>query len=139
MSEPPIYSEFHPRWYRSRVSTYWWLKRASYLVFILREVSSVFIAWFVVFTLLQVAAVSQGVANYQQFQSWCRQPAVLVLNGVSLGFVMIHAITWFNLAPKAMVVRWRGRRVPPTWIVAANYALWALVSALVVAIIFLGA
>jgi fumarate reductase subunit C len=136
MSEPPVYSEFHPRWYRTRVSTYWWLKRASYLVFILREVSSVFIVWFVVFTLVQIRAVSQGPDSYQQFLSWCRHPVILGLNVVSLCFVAIHSITWFNLAPKAMVVRWRGQRVPAKWIVASNYALWALVSALVVWMIF---
>ena len=60
MSERPIYTEYHPRWYRTRVSTWWWLKRRPYLAFILRELSSVFVAWSVVFLLLLVAAVSGG-------------------------------------------------------------------------------
>jgi len=38
----------HPRWYRKRVSTYWWLQRWEYLRFVLREISSVFVAIFVV-------------------------------------------------------------------------------------------
>ena len=42
------------------MSTYWWLEKRAYLLFILRELSSVFVAWFVVFLLLLVAAVSQG-------------------------------------------------------------------------------
>src|SRR5438132_766531 len=42
------YTEYHPRWYRTRVSTWWWLARWPYLKFILREISSVFVAWFVV-------------------------------------------------------------------------------------------
>ena len=46
-------------------------------------------------------------------------------------FVAFHAVTWFNLAPQAMVVRLRGKRVPGVWIAAANYAAWAVVSALV--------
>src|SRR5438067_2427147 len=54
MSERPVYTEFHPRWYRPRVSTWWWLKRGSYLAFIARELSSVFVAWFVVYLLLLV-------------------------------------------------------------------------------------
>jgi fumarate reductase subunit C len=138
MSESPVYSEYHPRWYRRRVSTYWWLQRGSYLVFILRELSSAFIAWFVVFTLLQIHAVSRGPENYQRFLALCQHPVILVVNIVALVFVLIHSITWFNLAPKAMVVRLRGQRVPPVWIVASNYGLWALVSA-VVAWIILGA
>jgi fumarate reductase subunit C len=142
MSEPPVYreySEYHPRWHRTRVSTYWWLQRGAYLVFILRELSSVFIAWFVVFTLLQIHAVSQGAESYQQFLALCRHPLIFVLNAVSFVFVVIHSITWFNLAPKALVVRLRGQRVPPAWIVAGNYGLWALVSAAVAWIILRGA
>jgi fumarate reductase subunit C len=132
MSERTVYTEYHPRWYRPRVSTYWWLKRRSYLAFILRELSSVFVAWSVVFLLLLVAAVSGGEDNYRQFLAWAGRPAVLLLTAVSLLFVVYHAVTWFNLAPKAMVMRWRGRRVPGAWVAAANYAAWALASALVV-------
>ena len=127
----PVYTEYHPRWYRPRMSTWWWLKRGSYLAFILRELSSIFVAWSVVFLLLLVRAVSQGDAPYRQFLAWSGSPAVLLLNVVSLFFVVYHALTWFNLAPQAMVVRLQGKRVPGTWIAASNYAAWALVSALV--------
>jgi fumarate reductase subunit C len=132
MSERPIYTEYHPRWYRTRVSTWWWLKRGSYLTFILRELSSVFVAWSVVFLLLLVAAVSGGEDGYRQFLAWAGRPWVVLLTAVSLLFVAFHAVTWFNLAPKAMVMRWHGRRVPGAWIAASNYAAWALASALVV-------
>ena len=131
MSEAPRYTEYHPRWYRRRMSTYWWLRRPSYVAFILREVSSVFVAWGVVFLLLLVAAVSGGEESYRQFLSWAGRPWVLVLNLVALLFVAYHAVTWFNLAPQAMPVRVRGKRVPGVWIAASNYAAWAAVSALV--------
>jgi fumarate reductase subunit C len=132
MSEAPHYTEFHPRWYRQRVSTYWWLRRGSYLAFILREVSSVFVAWAVVFLLMLVVAVSGGGESYRQFLDWAGRPWVVVLNLVALAFVVFHAVTWFNLAPQAMVVRVGGKRVPGVWIAAGNYAAWAVVSALVV-------
>jgi fumarate reductase subunit C len=113
------------------MSTYWWLSRWSYLAFILRELSSIFIAWFVVYLLLLVRAVIQGNAPYQQFLRWSGRPVVVLLNLVSLGFVVFHTVTWFNLAPKALVTRVRGNRVPDSWITAANYFAWALASALV--------
>jgi fumarate reductase subunit C len=127
----PGYTPHHPRWYRPRVSTYWWLQRWSYLAFILRELSSVFVAWFVVFLLLLVAAVSGGEASYRQFLAWAGRPVVLLLNLVSLFFVVFHAVTWFNLAPQALVVRLGGKRVPGQWIAVSNYAAWALASVLV--------
>jgi fumarate reductase subunit C len=113
------------------MSTYWWLGRWSYLAFILREVSSVFVAWSVVFVLLLVVAVSGGEESYQQFLDWAGRPWVLVLNLVALVFVAFHALTWFKLAPQAMVVRLRGQRVPGVWIAASNYAAWVVVSAVV--------
>ena len=131
MSKNPHYTEYHPRWFRARMSTYWWLYRWSYLTFILRELSSIFIAWFVVYLLLLVRAVIQGDPAYQQFLGWSRSPIILLLNLVSLGFILFHTVTWFHLAPKAMVVHARGKRVPGSWITASNYLAWALASALV--------
>lgn len=125
------YTEFHPRWHRPRMSVFWWVGRRSYLVFVLRELSSVFVAWTVVFLLLLVHAVSQGGKQYRQFLNLSSNPWMLALNVVTLAFLLFHAITWFNLAPSAMVVRLRGKRVPRSAIAGAHFAGWALLSALV--------
>jgi len=124
------YTEFHPRWHRPRMSVFWWVGRRSYLVFVIRELSSVFVAWSVVFLLLLVRAVGQGGTEYQRFLDRSSDPWMLALNVVALAFLVFHAITWFNLAPQAMVVRLRGKRVPRSWIAGAHYAGWALLSAL---------
>ena len=131
MSERPFYTEYHPRWIRTRVSTYWWLRRRSYLAFIVRELSSIFVGWFAVYLLLLVRAVSQGESRYQAFLDWSGGPAVLALNVVSVCFIVYHAITWFNLAPKAMVLRVGGTRVPGFLIAGSNYLACAMASALV--------
>jgi fumarate reductase subunit C len=138
MSQTPIYTEHHPRWHRTRVSTYWWLGSWSYLAFILRELSSVFIAWFIVYLLLLVQAVSAGPEDYRRFRDWAGTPPILILNIVSLFFVIFHAVTWFNLAPRAMVLHYRGKKVPGVWITAQNYLAWAIVSALVAWLILAG-
>ncbi len=131
MKEAVKYTEYHPRWYREPVSTYWYLWRWPYLKFVLREISSVFVAWFVVVTLLQIHALAAGPQAYAQFQDWLRSPLTLVANAISFGFVLFHAVTWFNLAPTAMVVRIRGQRVPGFLIAAANYAAWLVATAAV--------
>jgi fumarate reductase subunit C len=109
---------------------FWWAGRRSYLIFVLRELSSVFVAWSVVFLLLLVHAVSQGGKQYQQFLNLSSNPWMLALNVVTLAFLVFHALTWFNLAPQAMVVRLRGKRVPRSAIAGAHYVGWALLSAL---------
>jgi fumarate reductase subunit C len=125
------YAELPPRLYRRRMSVFWWVSRRSYLIFVLRELSSVFVAWSVVFLLLLVRAVSQGGPEYRRFVDQSSAPWLLALNVVALAFVVFHAITWFNLAPQAMVVRVRGKRVARSRIALGHYAGWALLSALV--------
>jgi fumarate reductase subunit C len=131
MSERTAYTEYHPRWLRRRPSTYWWLERRAYLSFITRELSSIFIAWFVVYLLLLIRAVSRGDASYQQFLAWSRHPVVMVLNVVTLFFAAFHAFTWFNLAPKAMVVHVGRKRLPASLISLSNYGAWVVVTAFV--------
>ena len=131
MSTPPPYTEYHPRWYRSPVSAYWWLREATYLAFILRELSSLFVAWAIVYLMLLVRAVSRGEAAYREFIAWSAHPGMWLLNLVTLFFLTFHAVTWFNLAPQAMVVHAGGRRVPGVWIAASNYGLWAVVTVFV--------
>jgi fumarate reductase subunit C len=117
--------------YRPRVSLLWWARRRSYTLFVLRELSAVFVAWFVVYLLMLVYAVGSGRAEYEAFLDWSARPWVLVLNIVAAAFVLLHAVTWFNLAPKAMVLRLGSWRVPPGLVMAAHFGAWVVVSALV--------
>jgi fumarate reductase subunit C len=131
MAHAEHYTEYHPRWLRRHVSTYWWLRKWSYFAFILREISSVFVAWSVAYVLLMVHAVGQGDAAYNDFLEWSRHPWVLAVNVSSLLLVCFHAVTWFNLAPQALVVHLGHRHVPGVLIAASNYAAWVAVSAVV--------
>lgn len=131
-------TEYLPKSYHPRVSTYWWLDRWTYLKFILRELSSVFVAFFVVVTLLQISALVHGPEEYAAFQQWLRNPLVVAINVVSFLFIVFHAITWFNLAPKAMVVRVGGKRLPGLIIAGSNYAAWLAVSAAIAWIVLRG-
>jgi fumarate reductase subunit C len=119
------------RVYRRPVSTWWWLRKRSYFVFVMRELSSLFVAWFVVYLLILVYAVGRSQPAYQAFFDWAATPWVVVLNVVASLFLVLHVVTWFNLTPQAMVVRIRGQRAPAALIIAAQYAGLAIVSAFV--------
>ena len=119
------------RRYRPPTSRLWWLHRRAYLLFVLRELSSVFVAWFVVYLLLLVDAVHGGSEAYREFLELSARPWMLALNVVALAFVLLHAITWFNLAPQAMVVRLGGRRLPSRAVAAGHFAAWAAASAVI--------
>ena len=117
---------------------FWWLHRRSYL-----RVRAARTVQRVRRLVRRVPAAagrrgSRGRRRLPGVPRWSGQPWLLTLNVVALAFVLLHAITWFNLAPKAIVVRLRGRRLPPEPVAAAHFAAWAVVSA-IVAWIVLGA
>ena len=113
------------------VPVLWWVKKPSYLVFVLRELSSFFIAWLVLYLCLFVRAVGRGEAAYRAHLEWAASPWIVTLDVVAFGFVVLHTVTWFSLTPKAMVVAVRGRRVPGVAIIGAQYVALAVVSAFV--------
>ena len=128
---PTPYTLNHPRWYRKRVSTYWWLQRWEYLRFVLREISSVFVAWFVVLTLLQIYSASQGPNAYGDFLEFLKNPFVVALNIISFFFVVYHSITWFTLSARAMSIRVGGKKIPGFMISGPNFVAWFVISAVI--------
>jgi len=101
-----------PTTYRQPVSRLWWMKKRTYFMFVMRELSSVFVGWFAVFLMVMVFAIGRGAASYQRFMDWAASPIVVVVNIVALAFAVLHTVTWFVLTPQAMVVRLGGRQVP---------------------------
>ncbi len=138
MGESRVYTPYHPRWLRQPVSTYWWLEKWSYFRFILREASCMFVAWFVVYLLLLVNAVSQGIGSYSRFIEWSATPWVFALNIVSFLFIVYHAVTFFQAAPQAIVVHVGRTRVPGYLVMAGHYVAWAVVSVFVASLLWGG-
>jgi fumarate reductase subunit C len=101
-----------PTTYRQPVSRLWWTKKRTYFLFVMREVSSVFVGWFAVFLIVMVFAIGRGEASYRRFLDFAASPIVVVVNIVALAFAVLHTVTWFALTPQAMVVRFGGRLVP---------------------------
>ncbi len=117
--------------YRRPISTWWWTKKRTYFVFAMRELSSIFIAWLVVYLLLFIRAVGRGEGAYDDFLDRADSPWLVVLNVVAFGFLLLHTVTWFGLTPQAMDVRVRGTRVPAVAIIASQYVGLAVVSGFV--------
>jgi fumarate reductase subunit C len=138
LTKPPMYTDYHPRWYRPKVSVYWWLGQWGYLKFILRELSSVPVALVVVMTLLQLRALRHGPEAYARLQHLMRTPGVIAVSVISLFFVVFHTVTWFNLTPRAITVRVRGKRIPEWLVAAPNYAVWIVVSGAVTLLVLRG-
>jgi fumarate reductase subunit C len=128
---------FEVRLYRPKVPRFWWARRRSYLLFVLRELSSLFVAWFVAYLLMLVYAVGEGESAYQRFLDWSANPFVVAVNLVALAFVLLHAVTFFQAAPQTTVVRFRGRRVPSAALAAPIFLAWIVISAFLIWLVVL--
>jgi fumarate reductase subunit C len=117
-------------WWRP-ISTWWWLRKRTYFVFVMRELSSLFVGWFVLYLLLLVRAVTQGDAAYQDFLDRASHPVLVVINVVGFLFIVLHTVTWFLVTPQAMAPQVRGKPVPAPLIIGALYAGLAVVSAVI--------
>lgn len=109
----------------------WWTKRTSHLLFITRELTSLAVAYFAIILLFLIRALSQGQEAYNEFIALLKSPTVMLLSMIALCGLIFHSVTWFNLAPKAMVIKVGKRRVPAVLIVLANYAGWLVISVVI--------
>lgn len=133
----PEYKLYHPKWYRERMPIFWWLRKLSYTKFITRELTSLAVGYAAVLLVVQIEMLSRGEEAWGGFQELLRSPALLTFHGVVLLFLLIHTITWLNLAPRALVVRLGRVRIPDGAVLFGHYAAW-LAASVVVAWLLVG-
>ena len=114
--------------YKKKMPVFWWTQKMSHLIFIAREFTSVAVAFFVLVLLFLIRAVGNGQEAYVAYIEMLKTPLFMFLSVFSLGGLLFHSISWFNLAPKAMVVKLGKKKVPGLFIVLANYLGWLVIS-----------
>lgn len=109
----------------------WWLHNRQLVLFMLRELSGVLLAGYAIFLMFLLCRSNQGREAFHQFFEALRSPVSIFLQIVALAFVVYHSVSSFNAAPVLMTV-WRGEeKVAPGLIIGANYAMWLILSVLV--------
>lgn len=116
--------------FRRSIPNTWWLRKGSYFLFMLRELSSVFVALYAIFLLIQLCAVSGGQERYESVISVFESGWVIVLHVVMWLFVMYNMVTWFRISGRIF----GAKPLSPTLVTISNYIIWIVVS---IGIIFL--
>ena len=117
-------------------SNAWWNRSWAYRLFLLRELSAVAVAAYVVLLLVLVSQVRAGEAAFNDHLDLLKSPLFWIIHAVILGFAQLHSATWFRAVPKSMPLKVGGRPVPPQAMIFGMYLLWAGAS-LVVLVAFL--
>ena len=105
----------------------WWLKRKSYFMFMVRELTCLFVGGYALFLLI----LASRIGDADGFSALLQHRLVIVLQVIALPMVLYHTVTWLNLTPKVLVI-WRGEsRVSPVLIAAVHYFAWFVVSVII--------
>ena len=115
--------------------TSWFLRQPRYMRYMAREVTCIFIGAYTILLIVALMRLSQGPDAFQAFLNALRSPLGVLFNLVVLVAAVYHSTSWFNVTPQAMPIQRGEDFVPGNIIVGAHYAVWAVVSLI---ILFLG-
>ena len=123
--------------YTREIETTWWLKSKFYTMYMLREGSSIFITFYSLVLTWGLLCLSRSEASFNSWLDTLQNPFFIILHLIVLVFALYHSITWFALAPKAIALWVKGKRLEDNVIVATHYAAFAVISVLCLLIITL--
>ncbi|MDX1468678.1 MAG: hypothetical protein R3258_05005 [Acidimicrobiia bacterium] len=118
------------REWHTRLPRFWWLRRATYFQFMVRELTSLAVLAYTGLMVWALFATAAG-ASSPGFFDFLRTPLSVWLHAVLLILALYHTGTWIALTPKVLVV-WRDdERVEPDLIAGYNGTLFLIVTAVV--------
>jgi fumarate reductase subunit C len=116
----------------------WWLQKRPYTLFMIRDLTSVFIAGYCVFLMVLLYRANQSTESFRAFYEGLATPLSTVLHLIVLAFAVYHSVTFFNLTPRVMVVFRGEERVPDGVIAGAHYVAWAVISLVLILLAMAG-
>lgn len=118
--------------YQQPGSAGWFLRRSGYVLFMLRELTAVFLGIYLIFLLLFLCRLGSGEEQFLTLLVYLNRPLCMVFHAMVLLAATWHAITWFNLTPKAMPLFLGSKRLAdPLVAIAMGYLPWLVMTAVI--------
>ena len=109
----------------------WWLKNQRYFLYMIRELTAVFAALWVVWFLGLIPMMGSG----RGFQGVIGSMPLVVFNLVCLAFVLYHVATWFSLMGTVIYQRLGKTVISGASVTVPIVIVWFVVSFVIAAII----
>ena len=110
----------------------WFMRTTAYKLFMVRELTSVFLTIYLLFFLYLLERLGAGAEAFASLLEKMKSPVFLIFHLVALVAAIWHSVTWFNSTAKAMKIRTGETRVPDAAVsIGAGYLPWIVVSAFV--------
>ena len=104
--------------------TTWWTRKGHYFWYVVREFTSLPLAVWLLWLLVEIKRAGDGPAHYAPHASL----AFVVFSVVCLLFALYHSFTFLSLAGVIIHLRVLDRPVPSRLIVLSQFGLWAVAS-----------
>lgn len=124
MSRNPLIREVPP--------TTWYFRHPRYLRYMSREITSLFVGAYCVLLVFGLGALAGGKESYQAFLLALQSPLSIAFHVAVLIAALYHATTWFNATQVAMKVQVGENFLPGSTITGAHYAVWIVLSVIVI-------
>lgn len=113
----------------------WWMRRRGYLLYIVRELTAVPVAAWMVIFVVEISRLHQGSAGYQ---SLFASPLFIAVSVVCLIAALWHSFTFLSLAGLIIRIPVGDRSVPPRMIVGAMFTGFVVLSAVIAGLMIWG-
>ena len=120
-----------PTQYSRPLPRSWWLQKANYFIFMVRELTSLAVFAYAVFLVVLMWQAADE-ASFSALYDALHSPWSITAHLVILALALFHTGTWIALTPKVLVLWREDERVAPNLIASANGIGWLVVSGLVI-------
>ncbi|MEO5374380.1 MAG: fumarate reductase subunit C [Alphaproteobacteria bacterium] len=111
--------------------TSWFMRQGRYKRYMAREVTCLFIGAYTAVLTVGLMRLAESEAAYNAFLTALKAPGSILFHVVAFLFAVYHSSTWFNVTHQAMPIQRGDEFVAPGVIVGTHYAIWAVVSLVV--------
>ncbi len=115
----------------------WWLRKRSYFLFMVRELSSVFIAIFLIVFLVQIYQLAEGNQSYTAFIQRLGSPGWITFHVVALFFAIYHTFTWFQSSSVVLQIKIGRQEIPRPVVMGLHFGAWIAASAAILVLFIL--
>lgn len=101
----------------------WWRRDPFFMCYMLRETTAFAVAAYAIILCVGMVRLAEGEGAWNGWLAALRTPWSLLLHGVLLVAMVVHAKSWFEIMPKTMPILFiGGRRVAASTITRAGWA-----------------
>ncbi|WP_413494166.1 fumarate reductase subunit FrdC [Morganella psychrotolerans] len=115
----------------------WWNKLGFYRFYMVREGTAIVQLWFSLLVMYGVYCLKGGPADWAGYVHLLQNPVVVLINILTLAGTLLHTVTWFQLAPKAVNIVIKNEKMGPEPVVRGLWVVTIIVNAAILAVALL--